>query len=116
MTLADLMLAEYPAPARVTIAAVIAATARQFNISPFMLVVADGTLFSPRKPEFVRPRQVAMYLARDLTKASFADIGHRFGGRDHSTAIHAHRLIPALCDDDAELAGHVAAIRRELGQ
>lgn len=116
MTLADLMLAEHPAPARVTIAAVLEATAREFDILPGLLTVEDGTFLSPRKPEYARPRQVAMYLARDLTKASFPEIGRRFGGRDHSTVIHAHRLIPRLCDDDAGLAAHVAAIRRELGQ
>ena len=46
-----------------------------------------------------RPRQVAMYLARELTMRSLPEIGRRFGGRDHTTVLHACRRIAALCDD-----------------
>ncbi|MDP9292342.1 MAG: chromosomal replication initiator protein DnaA [Verrucomicrobiota bacterium] len=54
--------------------------------------LADMT--SKRKPQNIAfPRQVAMYLARELTKSSLSEIGEAFGGRDHGTVIHAHRLI-----------------------
>lgn len=54
--------------------------------------LADMT--SKRRPANIAfPRQVAMYLARELTKASLSEIGEAFGGRDHGTVLHAHRLV-----------------------
>ena len=54
--------------------------------------LADMT--SKRRPANIAfPRQVAMYLARELTKASLTEIGEAFGGRDHGTVLHAHRLV-----------------------
>src|SRR5579885_1607781 len=53
-----------------------------------------------RARRIARPRQVAMYLARQLTMRSLPEIGRRFGGRDHTTVLHACRRIAALCEDD----------------
>ncbi len=53
-----------------------------------------------RARRVARPRQVAMYLARQLTMRSLPEIGRRFGGRDHTTVLHACRRIAALCEDD----------------
>src|SRR3546814_13963817 len=61
-----------------------------------------------------RPRQVAMYLAKELTPRSYPEIGRRFGGRDHSTVIHAVRTVEALRVADGELDAESAAIRRSL--
>lgn len=61
-----------------------------------------------------RPRQVAMYLAKELTPRSYPEIGRRFGGRDHSTVIHAVRTVEALRVADSELDAEIAAIRRAL--
>ncbi|WP_432769160.1 MAG: chromosomal replication initiator protein DnaA [Sphingopyxis sp.] len=61
-----------------------------------------------------RPRQVAMYLAKELTPRSYPEIGRRFGGRDHSTVIHAVRTVEALRVADSELDSEIAAIRRSL--
>jgi chromosomal replication initiator protein len=61
-----------------------------------------------------RPRQVAMYLAKELTPRSFPEIGRRFGGRDHSTVIHAVRTIESLRVDDADLDTDIRRIRRAL--
>lgn len=61
-----------------------------------------------------RPRQVAMYLAKELTPRSYPEIGRRFGGRDHSTVIHAVRTVEALRINDSELDAEIAAIRRNL--
>jgi chromosomal replication initiator protein len=61
---------------------------------------ADMT--SKRRPKNIAfPRQVAMYLARELTKMSLMEIGDAFGGRDHGTVLHAHRLVKdRMVDDD----------------
>ena len=56
-----------------------------------------------RAREVARPRQVAMYLSKQLTPKSLPDIGRRFGGRDHTTVIHAVRQIEKLRASDAEL-------------
>lgn len=60
-------------------------------------------LLSPRRTaDIVKPRQVAMYLAKELTPHSLPQLGRRFGGRDHTTVLHAVRKIPA--DSRADLA------------
>ncbi|RKZ31025.1 chromosomal replication initiator protein DnaA [bacterium] len=59
-------------------------------------------------------RQVAMYLCRELTNNSLKTIGLYFGGRDHSTVVHAINSIQARIKKDAELAAKIAAIRAEL--
>ena len=58
----------------------------------FDVRIADMT--SKRRPANIAfPRQIAMYLSRELTKASLSEIGEAFGGRDHGTVLHAHRLV-----------------------
>jgi len=59
-------------------------------------------------------RQVAMYLARNHTGLSLKAIGEAFGGRDHSTVIHAERLVARLLTEDADFRQKVDAIRRSL--
>lgn len=61
-----------------------------------------------------RPRQIAMYLAKEMTPRSYPEIGRRFGGRDHSTVIHAVRVIENLRVTDSEIDADIAAIRRAL--
>jgi chromosomal replication initiator protein len=61
-----------------------------------------------------RPRQIAMYLAKEMTPRSYPEIGRRFGGRDHSTVIHAVRVIEGLRVTDSEIDADIAAIRRAL--
>lgn len=67
-----------------------------------------------RMRSLARPRQVAMYLAKELTPRSFPEIGRRFGGRDHSTVIHAVRTIEALRQNDADLDIDIRRIKRAL--
>ncbi|MEO6387581.1 MAG: chromosomal replication initiator protein DnaA [Croceibacterium sp.] len=62
----------------------------------------------------VRPRQVAMYLAKVLTPRSYPEIGRKFGGRDHSTVIHAVRLIEDLRKRDSDMDGDVRSLLRQL--
>jgi chromosomal replication initiator protein len=73
-------------------------------------------LHSARRARRVaRPRQVAMYLARELTSRSLPDIGRRFGGRDHTTVLHACRRIEALCKSDPVFQQEVDFLRKVLG-
>jgi chromosomal replication initiator protein len=62
----------------------------------------------------VRPRQIAMYLAKTLTLRSLPEIGRRFGGRDHTTVLHAVRKIEGLVDSDATLADEIELLKRLL--
>src|SRR5262249_6641165 len=73
-------------------------------------------LHSPRRARRVaRPRQVAMFLARELTSRSLPDIGRRFGGRDHTTVLHACRRIAELCQRDPVVQQEVDFLRKVLG-
>ncbi len=67
-----------------------------------------------RAREVARPRQIAMYLAKQLTQRSLPEIGRRFGGRDHTTVIHAVRTIEALRMKDAEIDADVRLLLRQL--
>ncbi|MFC4292891.1 chromosomal replication initiator protein DnaA [Sphingorhabdus arenilitoris] len=62
----------------------------------------------------VRPRQVAMYIAKIMTPRSYPEIGRKFGGRDHSTVIHAVRLVENLRDQDSEMDNDVRTLLRQL--
>ncbi len=63
-----------------------------------------------RLREIVLPRQVAMYLAKELTNLSLKSIGYHFGGRDHSTVIHAIQTVNDLMDTDKEISTAVAKL------
>ena len=79
----------------------------------FGLKQAD--LISERRTRSVaRPRQAAMWLAKQLTTRSLPDIGRRFGGRDHTTVLHAVRRIEALRQTDTQLARDLEALTRKL--
>jgi chromosomal replication initiator protein len=82
--------------------------ARQYNVSRADL------LSSRRTANVVRPRQIAMYLAKTLTLRSLPEIGRRFGGRDHTTVLHAVRKIETLAGNDAALAEEIELLKRLL--
>ena len=82
--------------------------ARQYNVSRADL------LSSRRTANVVRPRQIAMYLAKTLTLRSLPEIGRRFGGRDHTTVLHAVRKIEGLVDNDTMLAEEIDLLKRLL--
>jgi chromosomal replication initiator protein len=70
---------------------------------------------SPRRARNVaRPRQVAMYLAKQLTSRSLPEIGRRFGGRDHTTVMHAVSRVAELMQQDSAFAEDVELLRRML--
>jgi chromosomal replication initiator protein len=79
----------------------------------FTIKMAEMT--SSRRARVVaRPRQVAMYLAKQLTSRSLPEIGRKFGGRDHTTVMHAVRKIEELIAGDRALAEDVELLRRML--
>lgn len=67
-----------------------------------------------RSRDVARPRQVAMYLARQLTPQSLPMIGRRFGNRDHTTVIHAIRTIKRLRCEDDQIATDVLTLEKDL--
>src|SRR5271156_4874832 len=93
---------------RVTIDEIQRRVAEHFNIK-----LVEMT--SDRRARIVaRPRQVAMYLAKQLTARSLPQIGRKFGGRDHTTVMHAVRKIEELMRTDPSLAEDVELLRRML--
>jgi len=95
-------------PKRVRIEDIQRIVARQYNVSRADL------LSSRRTANVVRPRQVAMYLAKVLTLRSLPEIGRRFGGRDHTTVLHAVRKIEALSGNDNALSEEIESLKRQL--
>ncbi|WP_343560863.1 chromosomal replication initiator protein DnaA [Kiloniella sp. b19] len=93
---------------RVTIEEIQKRVAEHFNIK-----VAD--MHSSRRARAVaRPRQIAMFLSKQLTSRSLPDIGRKFGGRDHTTVMHAVRKIEELVETDLEFSEDVELLRRML--
>ncbi len=72
-------------------------------------------LIGPKRVRtFARPRQIAMYLSKQLTSRSLPEIGRRFGGRDHTTVMHGVRKIEELMQKDSQLADDLELLRRAL--
>jgi chromosomal replication initiator protein len=93
---------------RITIEDIQKRVAEHYNIR-----LAD--MHSPRRARSVaRPRQVAMYLAKQLTTRSLPEIGRKFGGRDHTTVMHAVRKIDELRAADPELSEDIDLLKRML--
>ncbi len=67
-----------------------------------------------RHKGIARPRMIAMYLCRELTGASFPEIGLRFGGKDHSTVINACRRMSSIQEEDPELRATITQLRAQL--
>ena len=93
---------------RITIDEIQRAVSAHFDLKPVDLVSAR------RAVVVARPRQIAMYLAKRLTTRSLPEIGRKFGGRDHSTVIHAVRRIEELRGSDHEIDGAVRSLIRQL--
>ncbi|AEQ53407.1 chromosomal replication initiator protein DnaA [Pelagibacterium halotolerans] len=77
-------------------------------------VPRNELLSSRRSRDVVRPRQIAMYLAKSLTSRSLPEIGRRFGGRDHTTVLHSVRKVEQLMSQDGELTQEIELLRRML--
>ncbi len=93
---------------RVTIEEIQKRVAEHYNIRL-------GEMYSARRSRAIaRPRQVAMYLAKQLTARSLPEIGRKFGGRDHTTVMHAVRKVDELCALDNTFSEDVELLRRML--
>jgi len=84
--------------------------ARHYNVSRQELVS------NRRTRVIVKPRQIAMYLSKTLTPRSFPEIGRRFGGRDHTTVLHAVRKIEELISGDTKLSHEVELLKRLINE
>ncbi|MEI5680046.1 MULTISPECIES: chromosomal replication initiator protein DnaA [unclassified Mesorhizobium] len=93
-------------PKRVRIEDIQRIVARHYNVSKTEL------LSNRRTRTIVKPRQIAMYLAKVMTPRSLPEIGRRFGGRDHTTVLHAVRKIEDLSGGDNTLAQELELLRR----
>ncbi|WP_316013288.1 chromosomal replication initiator protein DnaA [Roseobacter sp. HKCCA0434] len=104
-TLADLLRAS---ERKVTIDEIIRKVMEFYNLR-----MAD--LMSARRARAIaRPRQIAMYLAKTLTSKSLPEIGRKFGGRDHTTVMHAVKRVEELKQTDSQIAEEVEILRRAL--
>jgi chromosomal replication initiator protein len=95
-------------PRRVKIEDIQKLVAARYNVSR-----AD-ILSERRTAAVVKPRQIAMYLSKSLTLRSLPEIGRRFGGRDHTTVLHAVRKIEKALTDDRVLTEEVELLKRML--
>jgi chromosomal replication initiator protein len=95
--------------------------ARRVRIEDILRIVSrhykvprNELLSSRRSRDVVRPRQIAMYLAKSLTSRSLPEIGRRFGGRDHTTVLHSVRKVEQMMKDDADLTQEIELLKRML--
>ncbi|MAU46992.1 MAG: chromosomal replication initiator protein DnaA [Yangia sp.] len=103
------------------LADVLRASDRKISIEEIQRKVAEhynirlSDLIGPKRVRnFARPRQVAMYLCKQLTARSLPEIGRRFGGRDHTTVMHGVKRIEELRTQDSQIADDVELLRRAL--
>jgi chromosomal replication initiator protein len=97
-------------PRRVRIEDIQRIVARHYNVSRQELVS------NRRTRVIVKPRQIAMYLSKTLTPRSFPEIGRRFGGRDHTTVLHAVRKIEELIAGDSKLSHEIELLKRLINE
>ncbi|WGW04682.1 chromosomal replication initiator protein DnaA [Tropicibacter oceani] len=104
-----------------SLADVLRASERKISIDEIQRKVADhynirlSDIVGPKRVRtFARPRQVAMYLCKQLTSRSLPEIGRRFGGRDHTTVMHGVRRIEELRQQDGQIDEDVEMLRRAL--
>lgn len=95
-------------PRRIRVEDILRIVAKHYGVS------RSDLLSARRTANVVRPRQIAMYLAKTLTLRSLPEIGRRFGGRDHTTVLHAVRKIDAHVAIDKVLAEEVEVLKRLL--
>ncbi|MFN3855991.1 MAG: chromosomal replication initiator protein DnaA, partial [Phreatobacter sp.] len=97
-------------PKRIKIEDIQKVVAQHYNVS------RSDILSARRTASVVRPRQVAMYLSKTMTLRSLPEIGRRFGGRDHTTVLHAVRKIESLASQDLALNEELEKLRRRLNE
>ena len=86
----------------------------QAKVAKYFHVTVSELRGKKRVKSIVIPRQIAMYLARELTDASLPKIGHDFGGKDHTTVIHAHDKIAKAVETDVDIKKDIDELTKEL--
>lgn len=86
----------------------------QKKTAEYCSIRVGDLLSKSRKRQFVRPRQIAMLLAKEQTEKSLPEIGKSFGGRDHSTVLHACKKIKELMRDDPKIREDYENLRRRI--
>ena len=86
----------------------------QRKVSEHFNIRLSDMIGPKRLRTFARPRQMAMYLAKQMTSRSLPEIGRRFGGRDHTTVMHGVKRIEELMVTDSQIADDVELLRRAL--
>ena len=86
----------------------------QKTVSDFFSVDQDDLKAKTRKKEIVIARQVAMYFSKDYTNHSLKSIGYHFGGRDHSTVIHAVQSVNDMIDTNAKFRYSIEELKKKL--
>jgi chromosomal replication initiator protein len=85
------------------------------TVADYYRLTVDDLLSRSRKREIASARQTAMYLCREMTNESYASIGSRFGGRDHSTVIHAHKKVTDRKDVETAYRREIEDLKRSIG-
>jgi chromosomal replication initiator protein len=103
------------------LADILRASDRKITIEEIQRKVAEhynirlSDMIGPKRVRTIaRPRQIAMYLSKQLTSRSLPDIGRRFGGRDHTTIMHGVRKIEELMTGDSQLSDDLQMLKRLL--
>lgn len=86
----------------------------QDEVAKFYHIQVKDLKGKKRVKTIVVPRQIAMYLAREMTESSLPKIGAEFGGKDHTTVIHAHEKISQLMKNDSDIQQEIAEIKNLL--
>jgi len=86
----------------------------QKTVAEYYKIRVADLLSARRTRSLARPRQLAMALAKELTNHSLPEIGNAFGGRDHTTVLHACKKIHALKESDARLGEDYSILVRTL--
>jgi len=84
------------------------------SITSFYDIPSGNMFFTSRKKEFARPRQIAMYLLKKELKMSYSEIGRKFGGKDHTTVIHACQLIEKEYEENEKIRQEVDLILQRI--
>jgi len=84
------------------------------TVADFFEITPSDLTKRTRKKEVVEPRQIAMYLMREILKMSFPQIGEKFGKRDHTTAIHAYEKVSTMIIENNEINQKILMIKERL--
>ena len=106
VVLRDLIPSEQPA--QITVSTIMGETARYFGLT------IDDLCSSSRSRQLVQARHIAMYLCREMTELSLPKIGQHFGGRDHTTVMHADRKIRELMGERRAIYNQVTELTNRI--